>query len=638
MDQQLPLSENEILPLPGFHDETDLFGDEPASADVTHRGRRRSLIIVASVLLVIVLGGIILGVVNNRRSRIAYQFQKVIQGDLTLAVNATGPLQTDVYNLNFTGTGKLTEIDVEVGQKVEDGQTLARLDPATLQNALNESQASVTSAQTSLSNAQANYSAAASAASVSVSAAQSALNDAMANLKEVHTQSQATIAAAQTTLDDAQTNLGKVQAQSQAAIDSAQTTLKNAQTNLTDVEAQTQAEVQVAYNQEQQTIATCNGNSTCIANAEDLYAQAQAQAAGQVATAQNQVDAAQSALNTAKVQAAAQDNAAQSQINAAQSALSTAQAQAGTQSTTAQNQVNAAQKQLTTAQAQGNVQTTSSLGQVNMAQSQLSTAQTQLATAEYNLTNTTLKAPHKGTVVAVNGTVGGTPGVVAGTTAGVSNIFVQIVDLSVLQVQASVNEADIGGIAIGDTVHFSVSAYGDHLFKGTVRAIAPLGQTVSNVVTYPVLIDVDTSSLSQVNLLPGMTASVTIVTQKRSHVLQVPVSAVNFVHIADTPDSNNGNRILVEQSQVNNGLTRARQMLQELQQGGNDLSKENPIPVVVLERVGNQNVVKPIVVGLTDGTSYEVLAGLSANDVVIIGTQNQSGGGFFGSRSANGGN
>ncbi len=201
----------------------------------------------------------------------------------------------------------------------------------------------------------------------------------------------------------------------------------------------------------------------------------------------------------------------------------------------------------------------------------------------------------------------------------------QIVDLSSLQVQASVNEADIGGIAVGNSVQFSVSAYADRLFKGTVMAIAPLGQTVSNVVTYPVLIDVDTNDLSQINLLPGMTASVTIVTQERSNVLQVPVSAVNFVHIAATPDSSNGNRVLIEQSQVDSGLARARQMLQDLQQGGNDLSKENPTPAVVLERIGNQNVVKSIVVGLTDGTSYEVLAGLSANDTVLIGTQSQTG-------------
>src|SRR2546430_7995277 len=100
------------------------------------------------------------------------------------------------------------------------------------------------------------------------------------------------------------------------------------------------------------------------------------------------------------------------------------------------------------------------------------------------------------------------------------------------QVQANVNESDTANLKIGDAVTFTVNAYGDRQFKGTVSAISASGVTSSNVVSYPVNIDVDMKSANGANLLPGMTASVTITVLQHHNVLLVPVNAINFARLA----------------------------------------------------------------------------------------------------------
>ncbi len=583
MTQHPPQSDNEILPLPGFHDDTDMF-EGKVSSPTRRRSRRRLLIILSSVLLAVVLLGVVFALINARRQRLVFQAQAVTQGDLSLTVNGTGPLQSNVYSLNFTGTGKLSEIDVSVGQKVRKDQTLGKLDPTSLQNALNESQATVAAAQTSVSNAQAGLNASLAASQTSVASAQTSLTDAIQNLKDVQTQSQ-------------------------ASIDAAQTALSNAQNNLIKVQAQVQAAMAVAQDTENAAIAACGTppDPTCVQKAEDAFAQTQTQQNAQLATAQG-------AVSTAQKQ------------------LSSAQAQANVQNTAAQNQVNTAQKQLDTAQAQANSQNTTAQGQVNSAQSQLNTAQAQLATAQYNVNNTVLKAPHDGVVAAVNGTIGGTPGASGSasssastgtSTASSGGTFVQIVDLSSLQIVASINEIDIGNVVVGDNVQFSVSAYPDQTFTGKVTAISPLGQTISNVVSYPVYINVDTSSLGTFNLLPGMTASVTIVTDQRTNVLMVPATAISFARTSIIPAST-GNIGLIQQSQADNALAAARQMIQDLQSSNPQITKDKPTPAFVLERINNAIVVKPVVVGLTNGTVYEVLDGLTQNDRVLVGVESQA--------------
>ena len=232
-----------------------------------------------------------------------------------------------------------------------------------------------------------------------------------------------------------------------------------------------------------------------------------------------------------------------------------------------------------------------------------------------------LKAPHAGIVTAINGAVGGRPGV--GDIASDTSTFIQIEDLSSLRVQANVNESDIGKVAQEDKVQFTVSAYGDQIFHGVVSAISPMGQSVSGVVTYSTTINVDMKQLKglkDVSLLPGMTASVIVITMERSNVLLVPTDAVNFAQAKANQTSSDS----ITPDQVHSALTQAHQMLLDLQQKKKNLSEDDPTAAYVLERTKDQWVVKPVVLGLTDDTSYEVLAGLSENETIVVGMQENS--------------
>ena len=205
------------------------------------------------------------------------------------------------------------------------------------------------------------------------------------------------------------------------------------------------------------------------------------------------------------------------------------------------------------------------------------------------------------------------------STSGTSATFSQSVDPSVLQVVADVNESDVANVKVGDKAQFTVSAYGNRIFTGVVSAISPNGQTVSNVVMFPVYVNVNTNDLQGATLLPGMTANVTIEVGRRTHVLLIPVKAVNFARESAVANTATGTPALISQEQVTAALGQASRMLQQLQRQHPAIASENPVPAFVLQQSGGQFVAKPVVLGLTDGTNYEVLAGLSPGETTIVG-------------------
>ena len=256
-----------------------------------------------------------------------------------------------------------------------------------------------------------------------------------------------------------------------------------------------------------------------------------------------------------------------------------------------------------------------------------------LATAQHNLENATLTAPHDGTVTVVNGSVGGTPGVPTngsstsgGATAAASGTFVQIVDLNSLQVQANVNESDTANLRVGQPAVFTVNAYGNRQFNGTVSGISPNGVTVSNVVTYPVNIDVDINSAKGANLLPNMTANATITVVQRKNVPLISVNAINFARLASSGSTGSNAPQLLTRQQANTALNRARQMLADLENQNPNVALDSPIPAFVIQRPGGGDIftAKPVVLGLTDGSNYEVLEGLSPGETYIVGSGNST--------------
>src|SRR6185312_13071483 len=132
-----------------------------------------------------------------------------------------------------------------------------------------------------------------------------------------------------------------------------------------------------------------------------------------------------------------------------------------------------------------------------------------------------IKAPISGTVVTRNVDIGQT--VAASFTT--PTLFMIGNDLTKMQVQAAVDETDIGQVFLGQDAFFYVDAYPNRKFHGKVTQIRLQPTVTNNVVNYTVIIEVPNPDLK---LLPGMTASITFQVQSHKDVLQIPAKALTF--------------------------------------------------------------------------------------------------------------
>jgi len=148
-------------------------------------------------------------------------------------------------------------------------------------------------------------------------------------------------------------------------------------------------------------------------------------------------------------------------------------------------------------------------------------AMAQLKSNETNLSYTRIISPIDGVVVSRTIDVGQT--VAASFQA--PTLFMIAQDLTKMQVLTNIDEADVGRIREGQVATFTVDAYPDQTFKGSVSQIRLSPQTVQNVVTYPVMLDVPNQDLK---LKPGMTANVLVPVDVRKDVLRVPNAALRF--------------------------------------------------------------------------------------------------------------
>lgn len=144
-----------------------------------------------------------------------------------------------------------------------------------------------------------------------------------------------------------------------------------------------------------------------------------------------------------------------------------------------------------------------------------------LELTETNLGYTRIISPVDGTVISRNVDVGQT----VAASFQTPTLFSIAVDLMKMQIDTSVDEADVSGVRVGQPVEFNVDAYPERTFEGRVSQVRNAAVVVQNVVTYDVVVEVDNGDLS---LKPGMTASVSIITARVENVLRVPNAALRF--------------------------------------------------------------------------------------------------------------
>ncbi len=164
--------------------------------------------------------------------------------------------------------------------------------------------------------------------------------------------------------------------------------------------------------------------------------------------------------------------------------------------------------------------------QIKSAEAALVQARSQLNTAEVNRAHTVITAPIDGIVIQRAVELGQT--VNAGMNAPL--LYILAADLTKMQVNANIDEADVGSMRTGQHVSFRVDAFPNETFSGTVQQVRLQPTTVQNVVTYQTVINVPNE---QFKLKPGMTANVTIEIARKSNVLRIPAAATRF---RPTPD------------------------------------------------------------------------------------------------------
>jgi HlyD family secretion protein len=225
-------------------------------------------------------------------------------------------------------------------------------------------------------------------------------------------------------------------------------------------------------------------------------------------------------------------------------------------------------------------------------------AQALLHAANVDLEHTSIYSPVDGIVISRNCDVGQT--VIASFQT--PDLFLIAQDLSKMQVEASVDEADIGKVQLEQRVLFTVDAFPDRVFQGKVSQIRFAPKEEQNVVTYATVVEVSNPDLS---LRPGMTATVSVITSEKKNILRIPAVALRFK--ADPED-----RDLL------------RHETEEGQEPGNPESPSDLLQRVWVDTSGGEAGPMFIKTGISDGRFTEIVNGsLKEGDRVIIGYRSQ---------------
>ena len=241
-------------------------------------------------------------------------------------------------------------------------------------------------------------------------------------------------------------------------------------------------------------------------------------------------------------------------------------------------------------------------------------AQSQLDRAKINLKYATITAPIDGVVISRAVDIGQT----VAASFSTPTLFTIANDLTKMQVQAAVDEADIGRVQDGEDVLFTVDAYPEQAFHGTVTQIRLMPVTVQNVITYTVIIDVPNPDLK---LMPGMTATITILVTKKENVLKIPTIAFRFQPLPDQIEVRKDSTGAPEDS-----AKAAERRSQYAQMQGTGASGQASRPPTRLWVVGKNKKLTPIYIraGIADGTFTEILRGkVEEGQEVVVGVMSQ---------------
>ncbi|MFA6562648.1 MAG: efflux RND transporter periplasmic adaptor subunit [Verrucomicrobiia bacterium] len=248
------------------------------------------------------------------------------------------------------------------------------------------------------------------------------------------------------------------------------------------------------------------------------------------------------------------------------------------------------------------------LATLHQAEASVKQKEASLERTKVDLARCTIVSPVDGIVISRNVDVGQT----VAASLNAPTLFVIANDLTKMQIDANVAEADIGNVEVGQDVNFTVDAFPYRTFQGKVTQIRNSPITVQNVVSYDTVIAVNNSDMK---LRPGMTANVSIVVAQRDNVLKISNAALRF-RLSSTTDaaSKNGGSPASAAGGGDSGKSRGT--------GGPGRRKgERTMTRTVYTLPSDALDAKPqpasIKVGISDGVNTEVLEGLKEGDNVV---------------------
>ena len=281
---------------------------------------------------------------------------------------------------------------------------------------------------------------------------------------------------------------------------------------------------------------------------------------------------------------------------------------------------------------------------LHQAEAMIKIKEAALEKAKVDLERCTITAPVDGVVISRNVDVGQT--VAASLQA--PTLFIIANDLTKMQIDANVAEADVGEVEVGKDVDFTVDAFPYRTFHGKVMQVRNAPITVQNVVTYDTVIEVSNPELK---LKPGMTANVSIIIARRENALKIPNAALRFrlpETVAAEAKTNTPALVAAEAPRPAGGSSGGGPEVRRSGGGGGGNWRGGPggrpradrqvaRTVYVLSGSGPGAKPKPaqIKTGISDGAMTEVVEGLNPGDAVVTAVLSGEGAAGFTSRPPN---
>ena len=438
--------------------------------------------LIAGMLVLVGTGVLVMRIRSNAAQATSYtQVVTVERGSLVATITPTGEVIARYQaKLSFDANGvPLTELNVAPGQQVQRGQVLARIDPSSLQRAVDQAEADLLAAEEALEKAKNPYTELdRQKAELDVALAEAAL------LEAKQATAAKSIQDAERALQQAKDKLVALQndPSTQEQIDRLQWLA-----NIAEVEHGKLLEgpITTEEGRDRQLLAYNR-----MMDAKDNLEAAKARAALDLLNAQNQVIQAEETLAQLKAglaEAQARNKIAQAEYNLAKAKDTLASILAGPNPKS-----------------------------IQLAQARYDAAKAALEKAQAALDAATMTAPFDSTVISVGAEVG--------DIISSSTIVVTLADLSNLRILATVDETDISKVEVGQEATITFDAFPGRKFHGKVLEVPLEGKLVQNVVSYEVPISLE--GTEEVSLRPGMTANVSIVVGRRENALLLPVLAL----------------------------------------------------------------------------------------------------------------